>query len=106
MSTKPWMAGGIQEDTEQARMTAAYHQFLASANAVQLAHDMSGVYQVGMMYNGHIAYPASPDPADVIRTTQFMHQMLFYADVQCRGYYPNYKIKEFERNHITLPIED
>ncbi|WP_426432857.1 glycoside hydrolase family 1 protein [Staphylococcus xylosus] len=106
MSTKPWMAGGIQEDTEQARMTAAYHQFLASAKAVQLAHDMSGEYQVGMMYNGHIAYPASPDPADVIRTTQFMHQMLFYADVQCRGYYPNYKIKEFERNNITLPIEE
>ncbi|KTT86514.1 aryl-phospho-beta-D-glucosidase [Mammaliicoccus sciuri] len=106
MSTKPWMAGGIESNDEQTCMTAAYHQFLASAKAVKLAHQINGNNQVGMMYNGHIAYPASPDPLDVERTTQFMQQMLFYSDVQCRGYYPNYKLKEFGRKGVELPIRE
>jgi 6-phospho-beta-glucosidase len=106
MSTKPWMAGGIHSDDEQVRMTAAYHQFLASAKAVQMAHRVDPHNQVGMMYNGHTAYPASCDPEDIQRTNEFMHKMLFYSDVQCRGYYPAYKLKEFEREGIVLPILD
>lgn len=106
MSTKPWMAAGINSDDEQIRMTAAYHQFLASAKAVQMAHQIAPDNKVGMMYNGHVAYPASSNPEDVQRTNDFMHQMLFYADVQCRGYYPAYKLKEFEREGIVLPIEE
>ncbi|WP_404456556.1 glycoside hydrolase family 1 protein [Oceanobacillus kapialis] len=106
MSTKPWMAAGVHTDDEQTRMTGAYHHFLASAKAVQLAHSIDPENQVGMMYNGHVAYPASSDPEDVKRANDFMHQMLFYADVQCRGYYPAYKLKEFEREGIVLPIQD
>ncbi|WP_099353708.1 glycoside hydrolase family 1 protein [Fredinandcohnia onubensis] len=106
MSTKAWMAAGVNRDDEQARMTAAFHQFLASAKAVQLAHKIDPKNKVGMMYCGHIAYPASPDPEDVQRTTEFMQKMLFYCDVQCRGYYPAYKLKEFEREGITLPIQE
>lgn len=97
MSTKPWMAGAIKSNDEQIRMTAAFHQFLASAKAVQLAHSINPDNKVGMMYAGHIAYPNSPDPKDVQTVTDFMHKMLFYCDVQCRGYYPAYKLKEFER---------
>ncbi|MFP7159398.1 family 1 glycosylhydrolase [Priestia aryabhattai] len=106
MSTKPWMAGGVDSNDEQTRMTAAYHQFLASAKVVQIAHEIDPDNLVGMMYNGHVAYPASCDPKDIQTTTDFMHQMLFYSDVQCRGYYPNYKLKEFERKGIVLPIQD
>jgi 6-phospho-beta-glucosidase len=106
MSTKPWMAGGINSDDEQTRMTAAYHQFLASAKAVQMAHEIDPNNKVGMMYAGHIAYSASCDPEDMQTTVDFMHKMLFYCDVQCRGYYPAYKLKEFEREGIVLPIED
>ncbi len=104
MSTKPWMAGGIETDDEQVRMTAAYHQFLASAKAVQLAHEIDPENKVGMMYAGHFSYPNSCDPEDVQANADFMQSMLFYCDVQCRGYYPAYKIKEFERKGIVLPI--
>ncbi|MEM1503661.1 glycoside hydrolase family 1 protein [Domibacillus sp. 8LH] len=106
LSTKPWMAAGIDSNDKQVRMTAAYHQFLASAKAVQLAHEIDADNKVGMMYNGHVAYPASPDPEDVQATNDFMHNMLFYCDVQCRGYYPAYKRKEFEREGIELPIQE
>lgn len=106
MSTQPWVAAGISSEDEQVRMTAAYHQFLASALVVEMAHQLDPKNQVGMMYAGHFAYPNSADPDDMISTMNFMHSMLFYCDVQCRGSYPPYKLKEFERAHITLPIQD
>ncbi|MDQ0049530.1 beta-glucosidase/6-phospho-beta-glucosidase/beta-galactosidase [Paenibacillus polymyxa] len=72
MSTKPWMAGGIDSDDEQIKMTAAYHQFLASAKAVQLAHAIDPENKVGMMYAGHISYPNSCDPEDIQANAEFM----------------------------------
>lgn len=105
MSLQPWMAGGIDSADEAVRMRAAYHQLLASAKAVDMAHKIDPENKVGMMYSGHFAYPNSPDPRDVQGTVDFMHKMLFYCDVQCRGYYPSYKIKELEREQIVLPIK-
>lgn len=105
MSTMPWIVAGIVSEDEQSKMTAAYHQFLASAKVVLLAHQIDPHNQVGMMYCGHFAYPNSPNPNDMISTMNFMHDMLFYCDVQCRGYYPNYKLKQLEREGIVLPIQ-
>lgn len=104
MSTQPWVAGGILSDEEQVKMTAAYHQLIASAIIVDQAHKINPDLKVGMMYAGHFAYANSADPEDVIGTMNFMHKMLFYCDVQCRGYYPQYKLKEMEREGIKLPI--
>ena len=104
MSTQPWVAAGIDSKDEQVLMSAAYHQFLASAKAVKIAHSIDAKYQVGMMYAGHFAYPNSCNPNDIIGTMNFMHKMLFYCDVQCRGYYPTYKLQELKREGITLPI--
>ncbi len=106
LSTQPWVAAGIDSNDEKIRMTAAYHQFLASAKVVQLAHQINPDNKVGMMYCGHFAYAQSANPDDVIKTMEFMHQMMFYCDVQCRGYYPHYKQKELERLHIQLPVEE
>ena len=103
MSTQPWVSAGIDSEDERVRMTAAYHQFLASAKAVRLAHSIDPENRVGMMYAGHFAYPNSCDPDDVIGTMDFMHKMMFYCDVQCRGYYPAYKLREMERQGVTLP---
>ena len=96
MSTQPWVAGGIDSDDEKIKMQAAYHQLLASAKAVKLAHEIDPDNQMGMMYCGHFAYPNSCHPDDVLATMDFMHQMMFYCDVQCRGYYPMYKKKNWK----------
>jgi len=106
MSMMPWMAGAVKASKEQERMTAAYHQFLASAKAVKLAHEKYPDMQVGMMYGGMFAYPNSCNPNDVVACNKAMREFLFYCDVQCRGYYPSYKLKEFEREGIVLPVED
>lgn len=106
MSTMPWNAGGISlEASEETKMIAAYHQLLASAKVVQLAHKIDKENQVGMMYNGHFSYPNSSDPEDILGNQRFQQQMMFYADVQAKGEYPAYKIKELERANIQLPIK-
>lgn len=106
MSTMPWNAGGISGDNEKDKMIAAYHQLLASAKVVQLAHKINADNKVGMMYCGHFSYPNSCDPDDIQGNERFQKEMLFYPDVQCRGYYPNYKLKELQRQGIKLPIQD
>lgn len=103
MSTQPWVAGGIDSNDEQLKMTAAYHQFLASALAVKKAHEIDAENKVGMMYCGHFTYANTCNPDDVLHTMDFNHQMMFYIDVQCRGKYPAYKLKQFEREGIVLP---
>lgn len=104
MSFSPWVAGAVDNASGyRDRMTAAYHQFLASARAVQIAHEIDPDNRVGMMYGGQFAYPATCDPKDVEGTDFFMHKMLMYPDVMCRGYYPAYAKKEFERLGIVLP---
>ena len=104
MSMSPWMAGGIRPDASyQTRMKAAYHQFLASAIAVMMAHEIDPENKVGMMYGGLFAYPATCSPDDVIGCQEFMKTQLMFPDVQCRGYYPSYILKRFEREHIVLP---
>ena len=99
-----WMAGGIEDDaSEQDKATASYHQFLASARAVELAHKIDPNNKVGAMYGGIFSYPASPDPDDVMGNMTFMRHNLMYPDVQCRGYYPAYALKAYERAGIVLP---
>lgn len=107
MSIMPWTAGGMAMDSdEQTLMTAAYHQFLASATVVKLAHKIDSSNKVGMMYGGTFSYADTCDPSDVIANEEFMKKMLFYPDVQCRGYYPSYKLRDFKRKGIVLPKQE
>ena len=105
MSTNPWVAFGVNSADEAVRARAAYHVFLASAMATKLAHEIDPENRVGLMYNGHLSYPASCNPSDVIGTMKFEHLMLYYCDVMCHGRYPGYKLRQFEREGIDLPIE-
>lgn len=107
MTDCPWWAGAIRDDSSyEERMIAAYHQLLAHALVTKTAHDINKENQVGSMYGGIFAYPASCDPKDIMACETFMKRYLFYTDVQCRGYYPSYKCKELERNHVVLPIKE
>lgn len=100
----PWTAAAIDKNDYSSIMVGAYHQLLASAKAVILAHEIDSSYKVGMMYGGIFSYPYSCDPDDVLQNMHYMHKELFYCDVQCRGYYPNYKLKELERKNIKIPV--
>lgn len=94
------------ESNPQKLAQAIFHVLLASAKAVKLAHQIDPENKVGMMIAYLLSYHNTCNPDDVLAEMEFSKEIKdFYLDVQCRGYYPNYKIKEFERNGIKLVKE-
>lgn len=105
MMDDSWNAGAIlPESSYEDKMVASYHQLLAHAQTVKLAHSIDPENQVGCMYGGLFSYPASCNPKDILANQQFMKRYLFYIDVLCRGYFPNYILKELKRKCIHLPV--
>lgn len=106
ISISSWKGPGLKSTLEKDKMVAAYHQFVASAKAVCLGHEIDPDNKIGMMFAGIFSYPHSCKPSDVIRNMEYMHETLFYSDVQCWGYYPDYKKRDLERKKIVLPVLD
>ena len=91
-----------QVDDPQLRFQGLHHQFIASAKAVQLAHEIDPDYKVGNMMIYATSYPLTCDPDDIIKNQQQNHIMNYFcSDVQCRGYYPTYMTVSY--THLTLP---
>ena len=102
MNFLPMYSGGMFKTDAQSRAQASYHQFVASAMAVKIAHEINNDMKVGMMVAGQIAYGLTADPQDALLVMESERDMFFYCDVQCRGAYPAWKEKEYERSGIKL----
>ena len=105
----PYLAAGLTfregEDRDAVCYTAAHHELLASARAVQLAHEIDPENRVGCMLAAGSTYPYTCNPADVFEGMLADRKSYFFTDVQARGYYPAYGLKQLERAGIKLPIE-
>ena len=86
----------------QSKAQAVYHQFLASAKAVQLGHKINPDFKIGMMTAYGSTYALTCNPEDELMLMKTDQQRHFFSDVQCRGFYPEYKLKEFERIGVKL----
>ena len=95
-----------QKDIPSRRFQGLHHQFLASALAVKMAHEINPENQVGCMQIIATSYPLTCQPADVLETQKMNHILnWFCSDVQCRGQYPNYIKRYFKENNITIKTE-
>lgn len=106
----PFMGAGIcleeNEDRYKVLYTAAHHELVASAWATKIAHDIDPTIKLGCMLNAGSYYPYSCNPRDVLEAQEDNRKNYFFIDVQSRGYYPNYALKEFERHGFELPIKE
>lgn len=106
----PFMGAGIcfeeDEDHYQTLYTAAHHELVASALATKIAHEVDPTNKVGCMLAAGAYYPYSCNPKDVLKAQKEAQKSFFFIDVQARGYYPNYALKEFENNHFVIPYKD
>lgn len=106
----PFMGAGLYfeegEDIEKTMYQAIHHEFLASAYATKIAHEIDPEIKVGCMLNSGTIYPATSNPADVFEAQKTARDNFFFTDVQVRGYYPTYKIKELERKGILPEISE
>ena len=106
----PFMSAGIKikenEDKEQVVYQAAHHQFIASAKAVKLGHEINPDFKIGCMILYPLAYAETCNPDDVLAANNFMNKHYFFSDVQAKGYYPQYMKQYFKKNNIEIKMED
>jgi 6-phospho-beta-glucosidase len=55
-----------------------------------------------MMVSYVPSYPMTCRPEDVWEAIEFNHENEFFMDVQCRGEYPGYRLKMYERMGINV----
>ena len=93
--------GTTNEDYKKNVLTHLHYQFVASAKAVKLGHEIDPENKIGCMLGGAITYPHTCDPKDVLLNQQTMEENFWYCgDVQCFGAYPPFA-KRIGKN-ITL----
>lgn len=106
----PFMGAGIcleeHEDRYQVLYTAAHHELVASAWATKIGHEIDPNNMIGCMLAAGSYYPYSCRPEDVFEAIKDNHMNYFFIDVQSRGYYPNYALKEFERKNFEIPFSE
>ncbi len=105
-----WTNVGVQveegENAKEVMYTAAHHVLLASALSVKIGRQINPDFQIGAMVSHVPIYPLTAHPKDAMLAEESMHLRYFFPDVQVRGYYPNYTLKEFERDGLNIPIRE
>lgn len=105
-----WTNSGVQfskyENPELAMYQAAHNELVASALAVKAGHEINPDFKIGCMIAMIPIYPYSSRPADVILANEEMHMRYFFSDIQCRGHYPAYALKMFERKGFSFINEN
>ena len=95
-----------QVDIPQLRFQGLHNQFVASAKAVKMAHEIDPKYKVGCMQLFATMYPLTCNPKDVIACQEMNHvQNWFCGDVQVRGEYPGYMKRYFQKHGLEIKME-
>lgn len=106
----PFMGAGLVfeegENEEQAKYLAAHHELVASAWATKIAHEIDPENKIGCMLAAGLTYPYSCSPEDVFEAQRKNRDNYFFIDVQSRGEYPAYALKEFERKGIDVGMSE
>ena len=94
--------------TNQMGYQACHHMFVANALAVKACKAIDPSAHCGVMCSfSHIAtYPINPDPDNVLGTHLFKRNHYFFTDVMCRGHYPNYIKRVWEKENCAPTMED
>ncbi|MGN0144897.1 MAG: glycoside hydrolase family 1 protein [Clostridium sp.] len=95
------------KDNIQMRFQALHHQFVASAKAVKLGHEINPDFKIGCMIAYEAVYPYTCNPEDVL-LAQSKEEISNYlcSDVQVRGEYPSFASRYFKENNIKINMED
>lgn len=105
----PFVGAGLYfeegDNEEEVKYQATHHQLVASALATKLAHEINPEFKIGCMLAAGNTYANTCAPEDVFKSIQKDRENYFFIDVQSRGYYPAYALKELERKGISLKME-
>lgn len=100
------MFGQKVTDTDfQNAYQTLHHQFVASAKAVQIGHEIDPENKIGCMICGITFYPMTCDPKDILLNRHTWEKNIFYCgDVQCKGKYPTFAERLWKDHNVKLEI--
>ncbi len=105
----PFMGAGLLfeegENETESKYQAAHHELVASALATKLGHEINPEFKIGCMLAAGNTYPNTCAPQDIWKAMEKDRENYFFIDVQSKGYYPNYALKTFEREGLTILME-
>ncbi|NLC96206.1 MAG: family 1 glycosylhydrolase [Erysipelotrichaceae bacterium] len=108
MIRHPYTTGGLVKDRfegknfEEVIFQAMHHQFVASAIATKICHEIIPGSQVGCMLTKMTYYPYTCKPEDVLESQQRMRATYCYSDTQVFGEYPAYLLARFKNDGINI----
>ena len=111
MIRHPYTTGGLVEDRfpgknfEEVIFQSMHHQFVASALATNICHEIIPDSKVGCMLTKLTYYPYTCKPEDVLAAQQRMRSTYCYSDTQVFGEYPAYLLSHFENMGIHIVKE-
>lgn len=94
------------DNQEEAVASAIYNMLLATSKAVILARNVDEDMKVSIMNAMIPVYPETCKPEDQLAAIKQAEDDFFILDTLCRGRYPNYKLKDYERKGIKLPVKE
>ena len=106
----PFVSAGIMfnpgENKKETVYKALHHQLVACARVTAEGHRINPELRIGNMASFNFLYAKTCRPQDQLAAQTLNHEHYLCFDVQARGYYPAYFLKECEREGIVLDITD
>lgn len=107
----PYTTGALIKDRfpgknfEEVCYQAMHHQFIASALATKICHEIIPDSKVGCMITKLSYYPMTCKPEDILKAQQYMRNIYAYSDTQVFGVYPTYLLSYYKNNGINIKKE-
>lgn len=106
----PFTSAGIipdrSQNLEQDEYQALHYQFVASALATKMCHEMIPGSQVGCMLTKLTTYPATCKPEDVLAALNKNMMNYLPTDVQVKGHYPRLVLEFFKKNNLNIEMTE
>lgn len=100
-----WPICGLELDQDAVeREMISYHTLLASAKAVNIAHQMNKDLKVGSMFLYPMTYANTSKPEDALTVLKHFQKHYVFTDTQVRGKLPNYYQKKLQKHNINLGV--
>jgi 6-phospho-beta-glucosidase len=101
------MGHEVEEIDYQLAYQKLHYQYVASAKAVQIGHEIDPNNMIGCMICGICNYPLTPDPKDMLAVQKAWEKNIYYSgDVQCLGHYPIFAQRLWDEHNVKLDITE
>ena len=94
------------DNKREVMFQAVHNEFVAGSQVVKYAHSLNANLKVGCMVAASPYYPNTPNPEDILKAQKLNQYQMFFSDVQVRGRYPNFILKEWQEKGYHIEITD